>query len=329
MLASQDLRRRHERRLATCFHRSRHGEKSDECLPGTDIALQEAKHATRRGHIGCDFGERTGLRRCRLEGEVAEDRAGEPAIAVGRAPRRAAKMGAHQRQGELGSEKLVIGEAPARRRAPIDIGRLARTVQEAQGIVEGRVSFTLSERRILPFRKLRHALDGMADEAPQKPRMQTFREGVDRLHARHRIRTIGGHDMGRMNDLAHAVIVLEHARDDDPRSHGEAFLHRFSDALEEDERHIASLVLAQDLVGRARTVGRRRPMRRDGDLDGRELADARRRKLRARAPVEREARQMEQEIDDPGLFLRSHGEKPSQESSDLVADPGKPRDGSE
>jgi hypothetical protein len=67
-------------------------------------------------------------------------------------------------------------------------------------------------------------------------------------------------------------------------------------------------------------------MRRDGDLDGRELADARRSKLRARAPVEREARQMEQEVDDPGLFLRSHGKKPSQESRDLVADAGKPRD---
>ena len=90
-------------------------------------------------------------------------------------------------------------------------------VQQAKRLVEGREGGSLAEACVLPFGKHRQALHGMADEAPQKPRVQTFREAIDRFHARHGIGVIGGRDMVRMHDLAHPVILIEEARDDSPR----------------------------------------------------------------------------------------------------------------
>jgi hypothetical protein len=62
MLACENLRRRHQRRLPTRFDDVRHREQGDDRLSRTDVSLQQAQHTLGRGEIGADFAKRLALR---------------------------------------------------------------------------------------------------------------------------------------------------------------------------------------------------------------------------------------------------------------------------
>ena len=61
VLAGEDLGRGHHRRLAAGLDGGEHGEEGDQRLAGADVALEEAVHAVRRGHVGGDLGDGAGL----------------------------------------------------------------------------------------------------------------------------------------------------------------------------------------------------------------------------------------------------------------------------
>ena len=82
VLAGEDLGRGHHRRLAAGLDRGEHGEERDEGLAGADVALEEAVHAQRRGHVGGDLRDRAGL------GAGRARRAGRRAPSPGGARRR-------------------------------------------------------------------------------------------------------------------------------------------------------------------------------------------------------------------------------------------------
>ena len=69
MLARQDFRRRHQRRLAAGLHRARHGEQRHHGLAGADIALQQAQHAFWLGEVVLDFDQRLFLAACQRIGQ--------------------------------------------------------------------------------------------------------------------------------------------------------------------------------------------------------------------------------------------------------------------
>ncbi len=63
MLTREELRRRHERRLAAGFDHGRGREQGNERLAGADVAMQEPQHAVGLREIGDNVGHRALLRR--------------------------------------------------------------------------------------------------------------------------------------------------------------------------------------------------------------------------------------------------------------------------
>ena len=62
MLLRQQLRRRHDRRLISVFHRQQRREERDDGFPAADIALQQTMHLAVAGHVGDDLADGIGLR---------------------------------------------------------------------------------------------------------------------------------------------------------------------------------------------------------------------------------------------------------------------------
>ena len=73
MLAGEDFRRRHQRRLMPRLDDVGHRQQRDDRLARTDVALQQADHPLRRAEIGADFLNRLRLRAGQGEGERVED----------------------------------------------------------------------------------------------------------------------------------------------------------------------------------------------------------------------------------------------------------------
>ncbi|MNL58204.1 hypothetical protein D3C87_1818240 [compost metagenome] len=61
VLRGEDFGWRHEGRLGAALRHGGHGHQRHDRLAGADIALQEARHAVRRGQISPDLIERTQL----------------------------------------------------------------------------------------------------------------------------------------------------------------------------------------------------------------------------------------------------------------------------
>src|SRR5262249_11233455 len=74
MLTCEKLGRRHERGLRSALDRGRHGEKGDDGLAATDVALQKPQHAVGVGEIGVDLRKRPTLRARKLKGELGYNR---------------------------------------------------------------------------------------------------------------------------------------------------------------------------------------------------------------------------------------------------------------
>ena len=110
MLAGEDFGRRHQRGLPPGLDGLRHGEQGDDRLARADIALQQPQHALVAGEIGGNFRHRFLLVAGQFEGQGGEDFCRQSPIADLRAPAKNLHFGAHQTQGELVRQKLVIGE---------------------------------------------------------------------------------------------------------------------------------------------------------------------------------------------------------------------------
>src|SRR5262245_66546310 len=132
MLTREKLGRRHERGLRSGLDRGRHGEKGDDGLAATDVALQKPQHAVGVGEIGVDLRKRPTLRARKLKGELGYNRltqfagSGEPPS--GAAPQTLPNHGKRK----LVGEKLVIGESQPRRRGELEIGRVLRFMHALQ-----------------------------------------------------------------------------------------------------------------------------------------------------------------------------------------------------
>ena len=101
MLAGQDFRGRHQSRLPARLDRTEHRRHSDECLAGTDIALQQTHHADWLCHITGNFGYRPRLCRSRCMTKGFQHGPDQPSVASIRAALTAAHPGSHDLQRQL------------------------------------------------------------------------------------------------------------------------------------------------------------------------------------------------------------------------------------
>ena len=81
VLPREDFGRRHQGALTAGLDDARHGERRDDRLAGSDVALHKPQHAFVRGEIGADFVERALLRARQAKGQGGFDPAGEAAVA--------------------------------------------------------------------------------------------------------------------------------------------------------------------------------------------------------------------------------------------------------
>ena len=80
---------------------TRHGERGDDRLPASDVALQKPQHPARREHIGLDLGESLLLRPGQGIGERAAHPSREMSFASKRPPRKLPVAAPDERDGEL------------------------------------------------------------------------------------------------------------------------------------------------------------------------------------------------------------------------------------
>ena len=116
MLAREDVGRRQQRGLAAGLHRVRHRQQRDHGLAAADIALQQAQHACRLGHVGDDLGESLLLGLGQGVRQLADDPLADRSIAFVGAPGLALVARAYDRQRQLVAQQLVIGQPHPRRR---------------------------------------------------------------------------------------------------------------------------------------------------------------------------------------------------------------------
>ena len=110
MLARQDFRRRHERRLAARLDHGRGSEQGDEGLARADVAVEEPQHPVRLRQVGDDVLDGALLRRRERVGEGGDDSSRKQAFGGAAAAGALAQMRAQQRERQLAGEQFVIGK---------------------------------------------------------------------------------------------------------------------------------------------------------------------------------------------------------------------------
>ena len=138
MLAGENFRRRHERRLAAGFDHGRGGEQSHQRLAGADIAVQQPQHAVRLRQVGDDVGYRAVLRGRQRIGQGGDDLGPQQPFGGAAAAGAFAHMAAQQRQRKLAGEQLVIGEPRPRGALRLQVGRRRRMMNAAQRLGKAR-----------------------------------------------------------------------------------------------------------------------------------------------------------------------------------------------
>jgi len=209
MLAREDLRRRHHRRLPSGLDGTRHGEQAHDGLAGADIALEEAQHALVADHVLADLADGPRLRPRQREGQgLREGLDQAPVTRIG-ASRLAAHARAHDGEGELGGEELVIGEPPPRRIALQRLGLrrlgVGRAVERGERLAKGREGVALHPGQILPFGELGNPLQRGIGKARDQPRGQALGLAVDGFDAGQLVGLSGIEDAIGMHHLAPPV----------------------------------------------------------------------------------------------------------------------------
>ncbi len=177
MLLGENFGRRHQRRLRAGLDRAQHGEQRHQGFAGADIALQQAQHAVRGSKIGVDFREGLQLRGGGGVAEALQRRGAQPAVAAQGPARQLAPPRAHDGEGQLPGQKLVIGQPFGR----LVVRHALRRMQRAHGSAEIGPGAAGEDGLVVPFGEIRQprqrAERGTAHEAREDAR----RERPDRL----------------------------------------------------------------------------------------------------------------------------------------------------
>ena len=298
MLAGEDFGRRHQGGLPPGLDHRCGREQRHHGLARADVALQQAEHALGLGEVGVDFRYRVRLRRRERIGERSGDLFREPSIATARPPGQSLLVRAHQHQGELPGQQFVIGEPRPRRRFGRGRAEIVGMMQGRQRLAERRPFLLAQPGFVLPLRQHRHAAERRFGRLAHDVRAEALGQGIDRLDQR-QFGDVGFRDhVVRMHHLEHSVVERGCAGQVAPLANRQQLLQEILACVKVGQRDVAGLVACINLVGRARTIWRRRTMAIDrhqhrSDSVRHDIAQ-----LRPCAAIDRAARQMKQQIDD-------------------------------
>ncbi len=220
-----------------------------------------------------------------------EDPAGPPAAAR-----------PHQRDGELGGQDLVIGEALARRHRGIEIGGAFWRMGGGDRLAPARPEAAFAPCRVEPFRQLRRALQRRRDGPCDEARGEAGGQLVDRLDRPHLLGLVRRDDIVGVGHLRHAVVVLDLAADHPLGADRQEALQVVALDVEIDQHQRARRIADEHPIGPPPNPGL---VTFDLGLDrndraGRPIARVERADLRRGAAVDDPRRQVPQQIDDIG-----------------------------
>ncbi len=192
-------------------------------------------------------------------------------------------MRAHQRERKLAGQQFVIGEPRPGRRfrqrcRPARPGRC--TLRSASAKEREALAREPGRRPAIPADRA-GASSAASTALRTWLRREPFGQRIDRLDQR-QLGEIGlvDHAVG-MHHLPHAVVERDRAGDVAPLADRQQLFEIVRARVEEGEDDVAGVVAGIDLIGRARAVGRRRPVAVDGDRDRDDACRAPRRAVSA------------------------------------------------
>ena len=323
MLAGQNVGRRHERALRSGLYGCGESEQGHYGLARADVALEKAHHAVAGSEVAGDLGDGGTLRGGQREREASDDRIAQPCFGGERTALRLAKMAAHQDQGQLVGEKLVVGEAGARQRFDARLVRRGGLMDLAQGGSEGRPATAGEECRLDPFGKIRKAGHSTLHGGVHDTQGQAGGQRIDGLDERHPLEFLGRNHMIGMHDLGRALVPGDGARDETALAHRQQAREVVGEGVEVDEGELARIIEGLDTVREALHAPRRRAVRADGDLDGHDPVRRQVRHGRPLATIDEAGRQVKQQVDDAqgqALAVDRRTQESFQDLLDLGAD---------
>ena len=132
MLARQDFRRRHHRRLPPRFDHLGHRKQGHDRLARADVALQQPDHALFGSEIGTDVVERLPLRAGERKRQRRLESANERAFGEVGAPDRLPHPGTDEQQGELVRQQFVEGQTGRGAAFRVDVLGRRRSVHHVE-----------------------------------------------------------------------------------------------------------------------------------------------------------------------------------------------------
>ena len=267
-------------------------------LAAADIALQQADHALGLADVGLDLAGRGLLAGRQLERQRRQRQLAQAAVAFGDVPGDAAVVMAHQGDRELAGQKLVEGEARARRMHRREVALLGRRMSLGERRLPVGPAIAGEIRRVLPFRQLRRALDGGGDRLLHRPLGEAGGQAIDRLDPQDRLALVERHDMVGVRHLHLALVEIDLAAHHPDLARGQQLLEVILAAVEVGEAEPAGLVAAPDAIGLARIARHQVLVDRHGDrgdLAGLGLGD-----LGRVAAVDHGEGQVPEQVDDQG-----------------------------
>ncbi len=286
MLARQNLRRRHDDRLAAGLDHGRGGQQRDQRLARANIAVQQPQHAVGLRQVGDDVGDGAVLRRRQRVGERGDDLRAQAPLGGAAAASSLALMAAQERQRELTGEQFVIGKPRPGRALRLEVFGRLRMMDPAQGRGEVRKIIAPDPCGVLPFRQIRHAIESDLDRLAHLVWMQTLGERIDRVDQRQLGEAGRIHDAVGMQHLQVAVVKRRDSGNVAQFADGEQLLQIVLARIEIGDGQRVGVVAGLDVVRRARAIGRRRAMFVHGDRDGDDHARLDGGHLRPIAPVD-------------------------------------------
>ena len=325
MLAGEDFRGRHQRRLAAGLQGGGRGEQGHHRLAGADVALQQPQHAGVGGKVGADGGQRLFLGAREGERQRRQDSPRQRPVTVRGPPAGLLLPGADKGEGQLVGQHLVEGEASPGGAGGSGLFRRRRAVEAGDGLVEGRPLARRRHRRRDPFGELRHPPDRRVDGAAQVAGGKTLDQRVDLLHLRQPGEPGGVQHPVGMGHLPHAVVERDAPAQPAGRAHGQHVLKPGAIHLEMRHHQAAAGIRNEGAVGRPAALGRvlvafhLHFQRHIGFRD--RLGDG-----RAGAPVHELRRHVEHEVENPRRFAPEQARERAQQ---LGPDAGKTVEGCE
>jgi hypothetical protein len=228
-------------------------------------------------------------------------------------------MPAQKRKRELAGEQFVISEARPRFALRFKVRRLHRPMNPAQCARKTRKILLLEPRRILPFGQIGNAMQRHIQRLAELVRMQSLGHRIDRIDQRQRREALRVHHALGMEHLQVPVVQGGDAGDVTQFALGQELLQIVLACVEISDGERVGIVARLDIVRRARPMPVDRRRNRHHRI-GRDL-----RELRLVAPVDKAARQVEQQVDDARRLTLAAAQKPREYFFELRADAGQSR----